>query len=148
MRLSAVHVPRGLLTRSPSPRTRDRGVPRKPTLVWTLAGAMLLASLLLILSSASGFEARLGESGGDSMAVMAGVAGVLLAAGIVFALRWAWTGAMAWLCAVMILELLVYASAQTLAYGVMALSILQVVLLHMSDVKRALVPRAASGRGP
>jgi hypothetical protein len=112
--------------------------PPRPSALYALAGVQAAAALILLLSSLSGFEASLGDSPVESLQVLAGVAGLVVAAAIFPPAKWAWPAAMIWVCAVMALELILYAGADSPAYAVMSLAVVQVILLHLTDVKRAL----------
>lgn len=141
MRLTAVHVPRSLRPRTSSP-TSTAGehviAPPRSSALYGLAGVQALAALILVLSSLSSFEASLGDSHVKSLEMLAGVTGLVIAAAVFLPARWAWSAAMIWVCAVMALELVLYTTGGSPAYAVMLLAVVQVVLLHLTDVKRAL----------
>ena len=141
MRLTAVHVPRYLRHRTPSRAANagERAVfPIRHSALYGLSAVQALAGAVLVLSSLSGFQASLGDSQIDSLEALAGVAGLLIAAGIVLRTRWAWAAAMLWVCFVLSLELILYATGDSSVYVLMLLSVAQVILLNLNEVKRGL----------
>jgi hypothetical protein len=109
-----------------------------PSVLYGLAAVQALAAIILMLSSLSGFKPSLGDSHVDSLGMLSGVAGLVIAAAIYLSTRWAWPAAMVWACIVLTLQLILYATGDSPAYAVMLLGVAQVVLLQLPDVKRAL----------
>ena len=141
MRLTAVHVPRSLRPQLSSSASTSGGsviAPPRPGALYGLVGVQALSALILLFFSLSGFGASLGDSQVESLEVLAGAAGLIAAAAVLLPARWAWPAAMIWVCAIMALELIVYATGDSPAYAVMLLGVGQVVLLHLTDVKHAL----------
>jgi uncharacterized protein YaaW (UPF0174 family) len=116
----------------------------KPASFYFLLGAQAGAALLLAVGSASAFEASLGNSQIESLEMVAAVAGLLIAGGIALTARWAWLGAMIWVCAVMTLQLIRYAGDDSPAYAVMVPCLVQVACLQLTDVKRLLLAHRSS----
>jgi hypothetical protein len=147
VRLTAVHVPRTFRTSSSSPaRVGVTPARQAPPGLYVLAGAQILSSGLLVVASASGFESSLGDSQAESLGMLIAIVGFVLAAGLLLTTRWARPATLVWLCALLVLQLVLYARDDSPNFLVMALCLVQVVYLNQPDVKRALAGRLHTRR--
>ena len=140
MRFTAVHVPRTFRISLSSPRESLMQAGAKPRSLYILAGAQALSSVLLAIASASGFESSLGDSQIESLGMVVAITGLILAAALLLTAPWARLVTLAWICALMALQLALYARDDSPNYLVMALCLVQVTYLNQAEVKRALSP--------
>ena len=145
MRFTAVHVPRTFRMSLSLPRENLMQAAAKPRGLYILAGAQALSSVLLAIASASGFESSLGDSQTESLGMAVAVTGLILAAALLLTASWAHLATLVWRCALMALQLVLYAGDESPHYIVMALCLVQVIYLNQPDVKRALAPPASRG---
>jgi hypothetical protein len=128
--------------------TGSSGLRKRPFGVYII---VLLQALNAVTHGAgviSGIEdpvvATITEQASEAVATALMIVGLGVAIGLLLLKRWAWVATMLWVGAAMAAELLLYFRGDDANYGVMAISVAQVLYLNLSDVQAAFGRRRTS----
>jgi hypothetical protein len=123
-------------------RTADRAARtarRRPFGVYVVALLQAINAIAYAAGVLTGFEPPITTAGPtdapDAVAVFMLVAGLGVSLGLVMLKRWAWIATMLWVGAVMAAELILYIRGDQANYVVMAVSVVKVLYLNLSDVQ-------------